>query len=270
MKLGISAQLPHGSPEEWAQKHRDAGLEAVVFPVGYTAPVRTIDAYKAAADAAGLCIAEVGAWSNPLSPDPVKRAEAMEKCVRGLELAEYVGARCCVNISGADGEIWDAAYPGNYSPRHREALIACVRDIIDAAKPVRSAYALEPMPNMLPDSPESCLELLRDVGRDGFAVHMDLVNMMVSPRTLFANREVTDRCFSLLGKHIRSCHLKDAVIDPKLTVSIRECECGSGCVDLAHYIRRATETDPDMPMLIEHLPDTGAYMRAVRVIRGLA
>ena len=29
------------------------------------------------------------------------------------ELAEYVGACCCVNISGAAGEVWDGAYAEN-------------------------------------------------------------------------------------------------------------------------------------------------------------
>ena len=73
MRLGISAQFPHASCEEWGRKHREAGLGAVVFPLDYTAAVKDIDAYALCAKENDLVIAEVGAWSNPIDPDPEKR-----------------------------------------------------------------------------------------------------------------------------------------------------------------------------------------------------
>lgn len=82
MKLGISMTLPHDSPENWAEKHRAEGLEAVVFPCDYKTPVKIIDRYVSAAADAGLCIAEVGAWSNPMSPDKIKRQNSITLCQR--------------------------------------------------------------------------------------------------------------------------------------------------------------------------------------------
>ena len=52
-------------------------------------------------------VAEVGAWSNPLSPDETTRTAAVELCKRRLALADRVGARCCVNIAGSRSENWD-------------------------------------------------------------------------------------------------------------------------------------------------------------------
>ena len=49
MRLGISYQFAHKTPEEWGKKHREAGLGAVVFPVDWTADVKTINAYSLAA-----------------------------------------------------------------------------------------------------------------------------------------------------------------------------------------------------------------------------
>lgn len=267
MKLGISIALPHSSPEEWALKNKEMGLEAVLLPCGYNEPVSRIDAYVRAASDAGLCIAEVGAWSDPLSPDPKKAADAFTHCCRSLELAEYVGACCCVNIAGSRGEIWDGSYPENYSEQTYTALVECLQRIIDSVRPKRTAYTLEPMPNMHPDSPEDYLRLIRDVDRESFAVHLDLVNLLVSPRVFCEQRQLVDRCFSLLGGRIRSCHLKDAVLDSKLTVSIRETECGTGGVDLAYYIRKADETNRDLPMLLEHLPTEDSYVRSVETVR---
>ncbi len=50
---------------------------------------------------AGIIIAEVGAWSNPMSTDPEEARAALAKCQTQLALAEEIGARCCVNISGS-------------------------------------------------------------------------------------------------------------------------------------------------------------------------
>ena len=91
MRLGIAAAFPHSDPEEWAVLHKEAGLGAVVFPLSWDAPVNMIDRYAAAARACDLTIAEVGIWNNPMDPDPVKRAANRTRCLRQLELAEYVG-----------------------------------------------------------------------------------------------------------------------------------------------------------------------------------
>ena len=270
MRLGISASFPHGSPEEWARLHREAGLGAVVFPLNWKADVSVIDRYAEAARAEDLTIAEVGAWCNPMDPDPVKRKENRLHCLRQLELAEYVGAVCCVNISGAVGEVWDGSYAENYSSETRGEIVSYVREMLDTVKPVRAKYALEPMPHMLPDSPESYLELLGEIDRPGFGVHIDIVNMLVSPRVYYNNRKLIEDTFSLLGGRICSCHVKDAVLDHSLTVSIRETECGAGGLDLGCYLREAEKLDPGLPMIIEHLPDLGSYRRAVGYMKDLS
>jgi hypothetical protein len=46
-------------------------------------------------------IAEVGTWSNPISPNEKQRNAAIKKCRDQLALAERIGASCCVNIAGS-------------------------------------------------------------------------------------------------------------------------------------------------------------------------
>jgi len=118
MKLGIAMNLPHSSAEEWAKKHRDLGLSAVVFPCSHRSTISQIDDYVKACHAYGLQIAEVGAWKNLLSKNPKERSDNFEYCLRQLELADYIGARCVVNISGSTGEVWDGGYLENYSKKH--------------------------------------------------------------------------------------------------------------------------------------------------------
>lgn len=269
MKLGIAYNFPHTSPEEWAEKYTALGLSAVVFPCGAEADTKVIDGYTRAAQSAGLCIAEVGAWCNPMDPDPAVRAANRRKCIRQLELAEYVGANCCVNICGAVGSVWDGSYAENYSAQTYADVVECVREIVDAVRPVRTHYTLEPMPHMLPDSPEVYAQLLRDIDRTGFGAHLDLVNLLVSPREFYNNRGLIDRCFAQIGPQIRSCHLKDAILDHSLTVSIREAACGKGGVDLGYYMKKADECSPELPMIIEHLPEEGAYLDAVNSVMAI-
>ncbi len=269
MRLGISCQFPHTSPAEWGKLHREAGLGAVVFPLDWKADVKDIDAYALAAKENDLVIAEVGVWNNPIDPDPVKRKENRNRCVRQLELAEYIGAKCCVNITGAAGDFWDGSYEGNYSKETFEEIVSYLQDILDTVKPVKTRYTLETMPHALPDSPESYLDFIKAVNRPGLGVHMDIVNMLVSPRVYYNNRKLIKDTFDLLGPQILSCHVKDAILDHSLTVSIRETECGKGGVDLKYYIEQAEKYNPEMPMIIEHLPELNQYLDAIKYVKGL-
>ena len=269
MRLGISKKLAADSPQEWAAKYEALGLKAVNFPLKYDAPDKDIDAYVRACADHDLVIAEVGAWKNVMSFDPVQRAENIQYCKRRLELAEYVGARCAVNITGSAGEVWDGAHRGNYDPDFQQRMVETIQEIVDAVKPTRTFYTVEPMPWMVPDSPESYLELMKKVDRPGFAVHMDAVNMISDPKKLLFCREFIDHCFDLLGPYIKSCHIKDVALDTKLTVRMPETPCGTGKFELLHYMELADSLSPDMPVIIEHLNEEEAYLAAVTYLQEL-
>ena len=270
MRLGISKTLPADSAEEWAAKHAGLGLRAVVFPKKYSETDKLIDECVRACRNHDLVIAEVGAWKNVMDPDPVKRAENIKYCKERLRLADYVGARCAVNITGsACSEQWDGAHRGNYDPDFQKRMVETIQEIVDDVKPTRTFYTVEPMPWMVPDSPESYLELIKRVDRPGFAVHMDAVNMMSSPKTLLFCREFLDRCFELLGPYVKSCHIKDVALEPKLTVRMPETPCGTGRFELKYYMQLANRLSPDMPVIIEHLANEDDYLAAVKYLQPL-
>ena len=269
MRLGISKKLAADSAEEWAAKYEALGLKAVNFPLKVDAPEKEIDEYVRACANHDLVIAEVGAWKNVMDSDPAQRAENIKYCKARLRLADYVGARCAVNITGSASEIWDGAHRGNYDPDFQKRMVETIQEIIDDVKPTRTFYTVEPMPWMVPDSPESYLDLIKKVDRPGFAVHMDAVNMMSSPKTLLFCREFLDNCFELLGPYIKSCHIKDVALEPKLTVRMPEAHCGCGRFDLKHYLKLADELSPDMPVIVEHLPNVEDYLEAVKYLQPL-
>jgi sugar phosphate isomerase/epimerase len=270
MRLGISGRPNHECAEEWADKLVALGCRAAVLPCDYRADDKTIDAYVQACHDRDLLIAEVGAWCNPMDPDPQKAKANLERCKEQLRLADRIGARCCVNIAGSCGEIWDGGYVENYAPETRTRIIETTQEIIDAVNPTRTCYTLEPMPWMLPDSPESYLELLADMDRPAFGVHLDVVNMISSPERYFFNTRFIERCFELLGPHIRSCHVKDTLLERVLTFSVKETACGKGALDIRRYAQLVHETDPDLPFIIEHLRTEEEYAEAVRHVQQVA
>ena len=269
MKLGIAMPLSHTSPEEWAKKHREAGLSSVVFPLSSNAALADIDAYAKACRDFDLVIAEVGIWKNVLAPDVKEREENFAYAKHQLELAEYLGADCCVNITGAKGDIWDGGYKENYTQETYEEIIAGTQKLIDSVNPKNTCFALEPMSWMHPDSPEDYLQMVKDIDREAFGVHLDIVNMISSPQRYFANEAFTDHAIALLGDRIRSCHIKDVVLVHQLPVSLREVPCGEGGFNLKHYIERINALNPDMPVIIEHLDSDEAFLKAVAYLKGL-
>jgi sugar phosphate isomerase/epimerase len=274
MRLGGPVRGPFASPEAWIAAVQAHGYRAAYCPLTPDADDATLAAYAGAAHAAGIVIAEVGAWSNPLSPDAATRAAAIDHCTRSLDLAERIGARCCVNIAGSRGTLWDGPHPENLTDATFALIVDTVRTIIDAVRPVRTRYVLEPMPWMYPDSPDSYLRLLAAIDRPGFAAHLDPVNWISSPQRYFANAELIRESVATLGHALVAVHAKDIVLRSTLTVHLDEVRPGLGGLDYPTLLRELDRLDPDLPLLLEHLPDdeyraAAAYVRQVAGEQGI-
>lgn len=270
MRFGGNIVRKWNSPEQWAQFAREAGYTAVYFPLDHTADVKDIDAYVTAAKAADLAIAEVGAWCNLLDADPVVRQRNFEKNVHQLELAEYVGAGCCVNISGSCSSQWDGPHADNLTRRTFDRVVENTQRIIDRVNPQRTSYTLEPMPWMYPDSADSCLELIRAVDRKGFGAHVDMVNVICSPQLYYRNGELIREWFDKLGPYIKCCHAKDIRLSGKLTVHLDECRPGTGELDYRTYLECVSKLDDNVCLMLEHMTEEDDYTEATRFIKGLA
>lgn len=268
MYLGISSSLEHGSPEEWARKHKALGLQTVVFPVSCLDGEETISAYKQAADEAGLTIAEVGIWRNTLAADPEERQRWTDYAIRQLRMADAIGAACCVNVVGTPyGPRWDGGYRDNFSSELWDMAVSMIRQIIDTARPRQTKFCIESMPWMIPSSPDEYLRLIEAVDREEFGTHLDVVNMITTPRRYFYNDEFLEECFRKLRGTIVSCHLKDILLKQEYTFQLEECACGQGTLDLDLYIRLASAENPRMPMIIEHLTTDEEYISSVRYVQ---
>ncbi len=270
MRLGGPLFHPYHSPEEWVAVVQRYRYRAVYCPVDGSASLETIRQYEIAAQQADLIIAEVGAWSNPLSPDEQERQKALTLCKQALALADEIGALCAVNISGSRGEKWDGPDPRNLTAETFEMIVLTVRDILDSVKPRRAYYTLEPMPWMYPDSVDHYLDLIRAIDRPMFGVHLDPVNLINSPQRYFENARLLQDCFERLGPWIKSCHAKDIVLRPHLTTHLDEVRPGLGGLDYRVFLREASRLPQDVPLMLEHMTEESDYLLAAQYIRQIA
>lgn len=270
MRLGGPIFKEFKDPESWVVAVKEPGYSACYCPVGIDASDDVVYAYAKAAKGANVVIAEVGAWSNPISPDNETCRKAIEFCTKHLELAEKIGANCCVNIAGARGEKWDGPYPDNFSDSTFDFIVETVRFIIDSVKPKWTFYTLETMPWIFPDSPDNYLRLIKAIDRKQFAVHLDPVNLVCSPQRYFDNGALIRECFEKLGKYIKSCHAKDIILQDNLTTHLDETRPGSGNLDYRIYLRELNKLDPDVPLMLEHLSNEKEYVNAAKYIRQTA
>ena len=261
MRLGTSSPLQHDTPEEWAENQVKLGCRCVNFPLNCNDPEDRIIAYRDAALKNDLLIAEVGIWRNALAADSEERRKNMDYCIGQLRLADFLGARCAVNVAGAFGPRWDGHYKANFTDDAWKETVKMVREIIDQAEVKNTYFTLEPMPWMIPTGPSEYLKLIDMVDRDRFAVHMDVINMTNSAERYFNVEEFVDEVTEALGDRIRSCHIKDVHLKEEYTFQLEECAPGVGEFPLRHYVQKMSSLDPDMPVILEHLNTDEEYIK---------
>ena len=270
LRLGGPVFDDYDGPDDWVQCLKRLGYRAAYCPVEPDEKDDVVNAYANAAKKTDIIIAEVGAWSNPISPDEKVRKTALEKCKKQLDLADRIAANCCVNISGSRNPTdWDGHHKDNLTEQTFDYIVETTRAIIDAVKPTRTYYTLEPMPWAYPDSPDSYLRLLKAIDRKRFAVHLDPVNLVCSPQLYYNNARLTRECFEKLGPYIKSCHAKDILLGEEFMTHLNEVRIGLGNFDYKTFLTQLSKM-PDVPLMLEHLPNAEQFRLAAEHVRSVA
>jgi sugar phosphate isomerase/epimerase len=260
IRLGGPAFANTQDPEALALAHRKLGYSAAYCPNVALSDSDKIRAIRDAFAKQDVVIAEVGRWCNLLDADPEKRRKNLQTVTGGLALAEAIGARCCVDIAGSFSETsWFGPHPDNLSPRHFDAIVENARKIIGAVKPKRARFTYEMMGWSLPDSPESCVKVVKAVDRPAFGVHVDICNLINSPDKFYHNTALLNQCFDKLGRWVVSCHAKDLIWDVEMNVHFREVVPGKGSLDYGTYLRRLAQLPQGPPLMLEHLASAEEY-----------
>lgn len=267
MRIGGEIKKPYQSPAEWLLRVKELNYSTVHTPIGSDASHEEKKAYMDCARDNNITIGEVGVWRNPISLDSTEANRNIEYCKERLALADELQANCCVNITGSRGDIWDGFYKENYDEDVYTLIVDTTRDIIDSVDPKHTFYTLEPMPWMLPDSPDTYLKLIKDIDRKAFGVHLDFTNMINSPIRFLKSDEFIEECFSKLGPYTKSIHVKDAIMEKAYPCVIKEVMPGKGKLNYRRILTLINKLGEDIPVFVEHLNTHEEYLEASSFIR---
>lgn len=269
--LGAPVRESPSDPRELARAHRALGYSAAFCPRVKPDDRALTRAIEEAFAAERVILAEVGAFKNMLDGDPEKRKQNMRFVTDGLALAEAVGALCCVDYAGSYSP--KSSYgpdPKNLSQEFFDATVENCRKVIDEIKPKRTKFTIEMMGWSVPDGPDSYLRLIKAVDRASFGVHMDICNVINSPRRFYDNAGFIEECFRKLGRWIVSCHAKDLEWILEMNLHFREVVPGRGGIDYRAYVREIARLPRVVPLMLEHLSTTAEYQEGRRYIEKVA
>jgi len=268
IRLGGPIFLKTDDPGELAREHRRLAYSAGYCPPAKVEDTSRIRAIEQAFARENVVIAEAGAWVNLLDRDTEKRRANLQYVTERLALAEAVGARCCVDIAGSyNPKVWYGPHPRNVTKEYFDATVENCRRVIDAVRPKRTKFTIEPSGWNLPDSPDSYLQLIQAVDRRSFGVHLDICNMINSPRRLYDNAAFITACFRKLGRWIASCHAKDIAWEYEMQMHFREVVPGRGEIDYRTWLRQQARLPVDAPLMLEHLKTPEEYDEGKRYIQ---
>jgi sugar phosphate isomerase/epimerase len=253
-----------------ARKHREKGFTAAYAPKIDPKDAALIKATREAFAKEKVIIAEAAYWENIMDTEAESRAFHRQKQLDALYLAEELGAVSSLNIFGSycHGNGNSQHRAENFSGEAFDAAVEMARYFIDTVKPKTSYFCYEIFPFDIVDSPENIEKLIRAVDRKHFGAHIDLVNLINSPRAYFSSGEIIRDCVCRFGDRIVGCHVKDIKMkEPSISVILEEVVSGTGNLDLKAFMRQIEGLSRPIPFMMEHLKNEDEYDTAAANIR---
>ena len=260
-------------PYALARAHKDKGYKAAYAPQIDVRNTTLIRDFRTAFEREGIIIAEVGYWDNLIDSEPQARAENRRKMVEALALAEELGARCAVNIFGSycHGNGNSRHLAENFSTQAFDDAVEMARSFIDEVKPKTAHFTYEIFPFSVVDSPAEIARLIQAVDRKQFGVHLDLVNLINSPRAYWRSGDIMRECVRLFGSRIVAAHGKDVKMEePAISVILKEVIAGTGKLDIASFVSELHRLPQTVPLMLEHLASEAEYDQAAAHYRQVA
>lgn len=273
VRAGKNSNRAFDDPMEIVKYCKEKGYTATIAPKVSLDDTKGINRIRQIFKENNIMIAEVGYWDNLVDTDKDTRAYHRQKIVESLALADELGARCAVDIFGSychgNGNTKHTAE--NFSDKAFEEAVEMARYFIDMVKPITTYFTYEIFPFNVVDSPEMIYKLIKAVDRKMFGVHLDLVNLINSPRAYFSSGDIMRECIKLFGDKIVAAHAKDVKMkEPAISVILEEVVAGTGALDIASFVRELHKLPHEVPLILEHLVTEQEYDTAAAHYRHAA
>ena len=188
-------------------------------------------------------------------PDVAVREAAIASVQRGMATAVSLGALHYLFRAGSlnpDGA-W-TSHRDNYLPESMERLIETLKPIAEHAEQQELTLVMETHAVSIMDSPETCREVVEQVGSERLRIVMDFVNHFQTLRQVYDSEDRLNHIFDVMGPVAPMAHIKDISVQNGLVLHLNEEVPGEGELAVGVALKRFDALYPDGYGLIEHLP----------------
>ena len=208
-------------------------------------------------EAAKLDLVQFGITYNEclFHPDTAVREAAIESVQRGMATAAALNAHHYLFRPGSlnpDGA-W-TSHRDNYLPESMERLIETLKPIAAHAEQRELTLVMETHAVSIMDSPETCREIVEQVGSERLRIVMDFVNHFQTLRQVYDSEDRLNHIFDVMGPVAPMAHIKDISVQNGLVLHLSEEVPGEGELNLGVALKRFEALYPNGYGLIEHLP----------------
>jgi sugar phosphate isomerase/epimerase len=193
----------------------------------------------------------VGPHSQLLAHDEARRRDAVTTVAAGIDAVKAAGAEMLFvgpgGFSDAGPWWW---HPLNFAPASRHALVRSLRELSERAEQAGTVIVVEGYQGSVLESAEVMRDVIDAVGSPALGANLDYVNFLTPP-AVARFPAALDAMAAALGTHLRSIHVKDARVWPRLSSHVEECAAGTGALDLTAVVELARAAD--VPAHVEHL-----------------
>lgn len=278
--------------EETIAKIKAAGFSTVQLDLSFkdidlSAGNITADKCKRIRNAfrdANLPVCCISAYTNIVHPDPGERKKRVGYLKEILRHARELGSPYVVSETGTFNVKSDWVHdPKNKTRAGYEDALTVITEIVKEASDCGAVFLVENYVNNVIGSVAEVQRLFSDVNHSSLGLLMD-------PTNYFDNANIDDidgelnRIFNALADRIRIAHAKDcrrtSKVEEKHVKNLDASEAhtfrGAGEVELPApglgslnydlYLRRLSEKNPNVPLIVEHVDGESDIPRAKRFV----
>lgn len=273
-QVNYSAQIDNEDELELLiTRIKENGFKAAYCPYIDLKNTSLIRQAKEAFQKEGILLGELGYWENMMDTNPDDRERKRQGVMDALALADELGAYCAITCVGTFANGSHRQHRAeSFSERAFDEIVNLAQQVIDTVQPKTAKFCYEIYQFNVLDNIDDMERAVKAVNRKEFASHMDLVNLVNSPRNFFKNLELCRDFTERLGDSLISCHVKDVWMNTDVNddVAFKEVMCGRGGIDLAGSMKVLSELDKTVPYMMEHLTSQEDYFEEAAYLRTLA
>ncbi|MDO9629263.1 MAG: sugar phosphate isomerase/epimerase family protein [Acholeplasmataceae bacterium] len=189
----------------------------------------------------------LGAYFNPVHPDPREVTQGIDYFKKHLEIAFSLNAKYVGTETGSlMGSPWGYVEE-NHEQKALDDVIEVIKDLVLVAEKKNSYIAIEGAYAHVAYSPKRIREILDQVNSPNLKVTIDLYNFL-HIGNYERRMEIFEEALSILADEIVIFHLKDFKV---LNNQLVQVGLGQGLMDYPTIIKRIKEVKPDAHLIFE-------------------